>query len=256
MCCPIIPGHDRTDGEKLALGIIAFPPVDLADENGLLAFGGDLEVDSLYLAYSQGIFPWPISKRYPLAWFAPDPRGILFQSDLHLPRSLKKALKKDQFKVTFNRNFAEVILNCAQAKNRKQQEPQQGTWITPQIIDSYIKFHQADFAFSVEVWLDDEIVGGLYGVRIGKAICGESMFHTYTNASKVALLTLMLHLKKHSIQWLDTQMVTSVVASLGGKEISRDNYMQHLEQSKQLNGDNIFNNKIEYSSADLLKLID
>lgn len=235
------------------MAIIAFPPLEQADENGLLAFGGDLEVSSLRLAYSQGIFPWPIGKRYPLAWFSPDPRGILEQKSLHLSRSLKKILKKFPWRVTFNQQFSEVILNCAETPNRTALDGQHGTWITPQIIDAYINFFQAGYAFSVEVWLQEELVGGLYGVRIGKAVCGESMFHNHDNASKVALVALMHHLKNHDIEFLDTQMVTSVVASMGGREIPRDQFIQRLNLVKDLNADQIFNGKVEYLANDFLR---
>lgn len=234
------------------MAILAFPPLEQADENGLLAFGGDLEVSSLRLAYSQGIFPWPIGKRYPLAWFSPDPRGILEQKHLHISRSLKKVLKKLPWQITFNRQFSAVILNCAETPNRTPMEGQQGTWITPQIIDAYIDFFHAGHAFSVEVWLHGELVGGLYGVRVGLAVCGESMFHNHTNASKIALLGLMHHLKSHDIEWLDTQMVTSVVATMGGSEVTRDNFIQRLNLVKDLNGDNLFNEKVEYLGVDLL----
>lgn len=234
------------------MAILAFPPLEQADENGLLAFGGDLEASSLRLAYSQGIFPWPIGKRYPLAWFSPDPRGILQQSDLHLSRSLKKILKKLPWRITFNRQFSEVILNCAETPNRTPLEGQHGTWITPQIIDAYIDFFHAGHAFSVEVWLHEELVGGLYGVRVGKAVCGESMFHNHDNASKVALVALMHHLNSHDIDFLDTQMVTSVVASMGGIEIPRVEFISRLAATRDLIGDDIFNDKVEYYGSDLL----
>lgn len=212
------------------MAILSFPSVDSADENGLLALGGDLEVDSLVMAYQQGIFPWPINDRYPLAWFSPDPRGIVEFRDLHVPRTLKKSIKRQPWKVTFNQDFKKIITNCAKTKNRNKKEAQ-GTWITKDIINAYTDFHEAGFAYSVEVWLDDKIVGGLYGVQIGNLISGESMFHDVTDASKIALISLMHVLKENKVHWLDTQMVTSVVHDLGGSEIPRSQFIHKLNHS-------------------------
>ncbi len=212
------------------MAILSFPSVDSADENGLLALGGDLEIDSLVMAYQQGIFPWPINDRYPLAWFSPDPRGIVEFRDLHLPRTLKKSIKRQPWKVTFNQDFKKIITNCAKTKNRNKKEAQ-GTWITKDIINAYTDFHEAGFAYSVEVWLEDKIVGGLYGVQIGNLISGESMFHDITDASKIALVSLMHVLKENKVHWLDTQMVTSVVHDLGGSEIPRSQFIHKLNHS-------------------------
>lgn len=215
------------------MAILAFPPIESADENGLLALGGDLEVESLLMAYNLGIFPWPINERYPLAWFSPDPRGILDFNNLHLSRSLKKSIKKKDWVVTFNQDFKQIIQQCSDTTNRSKKEAQ-GTWITKEIIDAYIKFHQAGYAYSVEVRIDNNIVGGLYGVQLGNAFSGESMFHTETDASKIAIITLMHLLNKHGVHWLDTQMVTSVIGDLGGIEISRDDFINNLNQFKNI----------------------
>ena len=215
------------------MAILAFPPIESADENGLLALGGDLEVESLLMAYNLGIFPWPINERYPLAWFSPDPRGIPDFNNLHLSRSLKKSIKKKDWVVTFNQDFKQIIQQCADTTNRSKKEAQ-GTWITKEIIDAYIKFHQAGYAYSVEVRIDNKIVGGLYGVQLGNAFSGESMFHTETDASKIAIITLMHLLNKHAVHWLDTQMVTSVIGDLGGIEISRDDFINNLNQFKNI----------------------
>jgi leucyl/phenylalanyl-tRNA--protein transferase len=197
------------------MAIIAFPPVDESDEHGLVAVGGDLEIDSLLLAYSQGIFPWPISDEYPLAWFSPDPRGILAFDKLHLGKSFKKFLKNNPYEVKFNTNFEAVIMNCAGVKR-----PDQGsTWINQEIIDAYIKMHQQGFAYSIETYLEDRLVGGVYGVCINRFYSGESMFHLEDNASKVALVSLLYLLKQRDIGWIDTQMVTPVVESLGGIDL-------------------------------------
>ena len=207
--------------------IFDFPPVDSADEHGLLALGGDLEIPSLMLAYSQGIFPWPISEEYPLAWFSPDPRGVILMDNFKIPQSFKKILKNNPFTVTFNKDFPAVIESCSETKNRSGV---QGTWITQEIIDAYLKLHQVGHAYSVEAWNQDgELVGGLYGVNIGSFVSGESMFYRESNASKTVLYFLMHHLQDHKINWLDTQMVTPVVESFGGSEISRPHYLDLLQ---------------------------
>lgn len=209
------------------MAILEFPPVESSDEHGLLAIGGDLDIDSLLLAYSQGIFPWPISDEYPLAWFSPDPRGILAFDKLHLSKSFRKFLKKNPYDIKFNTNFEAVIKNCAIAKRADQP----GTWINDQIIDAYINLHQQGYAYSIESYLDDRLVGGVYGVCINRFYSGESMFHTEDNAGKVALVSLMYMLNQRNIGWLDTQMVTPVVESLGGIEIPRDTFLAMLEFS-------------------------
>ena len=209
------------------MAITAFPPVNESDEHGLLALGGDLEIETLLLAYSQGIFPWPISEEYPLAWFSPDPRGILAFDKLHLSKSFRKFLKKNPYQVKFNTNFEAVIMNCAQVKRSGQDS----TWISQDIIDSYIKMHQQGFAYSIETYLEDRLVGGVYGVCINSFYSGESMFHLEENASKVALVSLLYLLKQRDIGWIDTQMVTPVVESLGGIEIPRDIFLKMLDVS-------------------------
>ncbi len=209
------------------MAIAEFPPLEEADEHGLLAIGGDLEVDSLLLAYSQGIFPWPISDEYPLAWFSPDPRGILIFEKLHLSKSFRKFLKKNPYEIKFNTNFEAVIMNCSRIKRNNQSS----TWITPEIINAYIELHKLGFAYSIETYLDGHLVGGVYGVCINRFYSGESMFHLEDNASKVALVSLMYMLKQRDIGWLDTQMVTPVVAGLGGVEIPRETYIKMLLNS-------------------------
>lgn len=206
------------------MAIADFPPVEHADEHGLLALGGDLDLESLLLAYTRGIFPWPISEEYPLAWFSPDPRGILAFDKLHLSKSLRKFLKKNPYEIRFNTNFEGVIMNCAKVPRAENQ----GTWITEDIINSYINLHKKGFAYSVETYLDNVLVGGVYGVCINRFYSGESMFHTADNASKVALIALLYQLKQKDIGWLDTQMVTPVVESLGGVEIPRETYLKML----------------------------
>jgi leucyl/phenylalanyl-tRNA--protein transferase len=206
-----------------------FPPIELADENGLLAVGGDLDVDSLLLAYKSGIFPWPISEEYPIAWFAPNPRGVVQYKDLHLSQSFIKLIKKSNFKVSLNQHFDQVMYECAYAKNRKGQS---GTWITPEILNAYHKLHQAGFAYSVEVSLDGQLVGGLYGVTLKNFFCGESMYFKESGASKVALAFWLRLLHQYHIEWLDTQMVTPVVKDMGGTEITRREFMKLLHISQ------------------------
>jgi leucyl/phenylalanyl-tRNA--protein transferase len=204
---------------------VIFPPINSASEDGLLAIGGDLELDTLLTAYTQGVFPWPISDDTPLTWFSPDPRGLLDFTDLHTSRSFRKFLKNTNLTTTFNQDFEEVINACAQMK--RKHEP--GTWISQEIIKGYVNMFNHGFAYSVEIRQNDEIVAGLYGVCIGELVSGESMFHTVDNASKLAMFSLVEKLKSKKIRWLDTQMVTPVIESFGGKEISRDEFTKRLD---------------------------
>ncbi|HXH30455.1 MAG TPA: leucyl/phenylalanyl-tRNA--protein transferase [Bacteriovoracaceae bacterium] len=199
---------------------VVFPDVETATDDGLVAVGGDLEVDTLQEAYKRGIFPWPISLDFPLAWFSPDPRGVLRFDDLHLSRSFQKFLSRHPFEVTFNQNFSEVIRSCA----RVERKGQPGTWITPEIVTGYEKLFLSEQAFSVEVWKGAELVAGLYGVSMGDFCSGESMFTKEDNASKLALYQLVKTLKKNGVSWLDTQMVTPVVEQFGGKFMPRRDF--------------------------------
>lgn len=210
---------------------IVFPPVESASDDGLVAVGGDLELDTLLEAYQKGIFPWPLST-YPLnvdlpnTWFSPDPRGILEFKKLHVPRSFVKFLKKSPFTVTFNRAFPDVIVNCAKMPRKDQP----GTWITPDIINAYLNMFQAGYAYSVEVWNGKNLVGGMYGVIIGDFVSGESMFTLEANAGKEALYTLVHQLQDKGISWLDTQMVTEVVKQFGGKYVPRPVFLKKLQE--------------------------
>lgn len=208
--------------------ISKFPPIEDATEDGLLALGGDLDVDSLLLAYTNGIFPWPLSDEYPLAWFAPDPRGILMVDNLHISKSMQRFLNKELYKVTFNQQFNNVIHSCADIKYRKKEN---ATWITDDIIQAYKKLFHAGHAFSVEVLQGDQLVGGLYGVTIGFYAAGESMFHQSDNASKFALIKLIEKMKELGLTWLDTQVVTPITLALGAEEIKRSDYLELLQKS-------------------------
>jgi leucyl/phenylalanyl-tRNA--protein transferase len=203
---------------------VVFPPVESATEDGLVAVGGDLEADTLEAAYRHGIFPWPVSVEFPLAWFSPDPRGIIDFRELHVSRSFEKFLKKHPFRVSYNTAFPEVIRACARMRRKGQRD----TWITPDIVKGYEKFFLEGHAYSVEVWLEDQLVGGVYGVILGEFVSGESMFMKEDNASKLALYSLIRLLEKSGIKWLDTQMVTPVVEQFGGKYIPRDEFLVRL----------------------------
>ena len=207
---------------------VIFPGIETVSEEGLIAIGGDLEIETLITAYKQGIFPWPISKETPLTWFTPEPRGILMIKDFHLSKSFKKFLSKTNFSVKFNHDFRDVITNCSKVTRKHESD----TWISQDIIDAYQNMFEHGLAYCVSVYNEDKLVGGLYGVCIGKIISGESMFHLEDNASKFALYSLIEKLKLSSIEWIDTQMVTPIIGSFGGKEISRDYYFSLLDQIK------------------------
>ncbi|MCB9073417.1 MAG: leucyl/phenylalanyl-tRNA--protein transferase [Bdellovibrionaceae bacterium] len=204
-----------------------FPDPRQADENGIVAIGGTLEVASLIDAYSHGIFPWP-HKDYPMLWFSPEERGILFFADLHIPRSLKKWLNKCEMTVTFDTHFSDVIMKCATRKRKGQKD----TWITEGMVQAYQELHTQGYAHSVECWLGDTLVGGLYGVYIGGVFSAESMFYIESGASKVCLLALIDKLEKMGHYWLDTQMVTSVVEDFGGVYISREEFLRLLSEAQ------------------------
>ncbi len=209
------------------MAVLKFPPVETADENGLLALGGDLEVQTLVLAYSKGIFPWPISEEFPLAWFSPDPRGVIDFDDLALNKRFLRYLKSQSLRFTANQDFLGVINACSSTPRNLQS----GTWITEEVMSSYHELFKKELAYSLEAWDGDSLVGGVYGVCINGIITGESMFHTAPNASKFCLVAVMALLKRAGINWLDTQMVTPVVKSLGGKEIPREEFLNRLSQN-------------------------
>lgn len=201
-----------------------FPPVSEASFEGILAVGGDLSPQRLLLAYQSGIFPW-FDEDEPILWWSPSERMVVNPQDYKISKSLRNILNRKIFKVTFNQNFSEVIRNC-QAINRKGQ---QGTWITDLMIEAYEKLHQMGVAKSVEVWQDDVLVGGLYGVDLGTIFCGESMFSKISNASKVAFVSLIQKLKEEEYLLLDCQVHNDHLEKLGAFEISRENYMEVLK---------------------------
>lgn len=201
---------------------LLFPKPELAEEDGMLAVGGDLSTDRLLLAYSNSIFPW-YSDDSPILWFSPHERFVLYPDELKISKSMRQVMRSGKFKVTTNTAFADVIANCAQA----ERVDQDGTWITTDMQQAYIKLHQLGHAHSVEVWLDNELVGGLYGVQVGRVFCGESMFSKVSNASKLALITLC---QTGNYDMIDCQVHTSHLESLGARMIDRVDYLKLLKK--------------------------
>ncbi|MFP5041595.1 leucyl/phenylalanyl-tRNA--protein transferase [Parasediminibacterium sp. JCM 36343] len=201
-----------------------FPPVEDAMEDGLLAIGGDLQVPRLLLAYQKGIFPW-YDGEIPL-WWSPNPRFILLPDELVVSKSMKTLLKRNAFEFTVNKDFPAVI-NACKAKERKGQD---GTWIKTEIVDAYIALHELGYAHSAEVWANNELVGGLYGIRMGKLFFGESMFSHQSNASKYAFIKYVEQLKAEGVVLIDCQVYTEHLESLGAKMIMRQQFMHILEQ--------------------------
>lgn len=201
---------------------LAFPALTdaLIDPNGLLAVGGDLAPERLINAYTNGIFPW-FSPNDPIMWWSPDPRAIIPVNALKINRTLTKVLKKGQFTVSVNRAFGSVLNYCANAPFRRE-----GTWIVPEMIAAYIKLHKLGYAHSVEVWLDNELVGGLYGVAINGYFSGESMFYTCSNASKVALVALTKLLDDNGIAFFDCQLLNPFLQQMGAIEIPRTEFVR------------------------------
>ena len=198
-----------------------FPPVEEAIEDGLLAVGGDLGTERLVLAYHSGIFPW-FSDDDPILWYAPHERCVIFPDKIKVSKSMKQRMRKNDFTVTMNQAFTDVITSCARI-NRKDQD---GTWITGDMQSAYIHLHGIDVAQSVEVWQQDELVGGLYGIKVNEVFCGESMFSTISNASKIALVWLC---KYGNYKLIDCQVPNDHLLSLGAEMISRKEYLEILQ---------------------------
>ena len=203
---------------------LVFPSVSKASEDGFLAIGGDLSPERLILAYKSGIFPW-FEEGDPILWWSPNPRMVLFFEDLVVSKSMRNILNRETFKVTFNQDFRGVISNCQKIKR----EGQHGTWITNEMIEAYCKLNELGIAKSVEVWQDDELVGGLYGVDLANIFCGESMFSKVPNASKVAFIHWSRHLEANNYKLLDCQIYNPHLESLGCREISRDEFIEILK---------------------------
>jgi len=202
---------------------LIFPSVDIADKDGLLAIGGDLSVERLLLAYKSGIFPWFNSDDSYIMWWSPNPRMVLYPSEIKISKSMKKVLKNNQFTLTKNTCFKEVIDVCATIKRET------GTWITDDMKEAYIKLHKLGIAKSYEVWEYGILVGGLYGIDLGNVFCGESMFSTVSNASKYAFIKLAQELKEYKL--IDCQIHTNHLESLGAREIPRNEFIKILKNS-------------------------
>jgi len=203
-----------------------FPPVELAlrDPNGLLAAGGDLSPERLLDAYARGIFPW-FGEDDPLLWWSPDPRMVLYVADLHVSHSLRRTIRSGRFRVTLDTAFADVMAGCAEPRS-----DQDGTWITPEMTEAYLRLAARGHAHSVEAWAGDVLVGGLYGVAIGRMFFGESMFARASDASKVAFAGLVRQLERWDMPLLDCQMSTAHLASLGAREIPRAEFLHEVHQ--------------------------
>ncbi len=205
----------------------SFPPLEhaLAEPNGLLAAGGDLSPERLLDAYSQGIFPW-FNEDEPILWWSPDPRMVLFPNELKISPSMRKTLRKKNYQIRTDSHFTLVMEACARPRKN-----QAGTWIHPQMIAAYTKLHEMGWAHCVETWVDDKLVGGLYGVSIGRIFFGESMFSLIPDASKIALVHLVQQLQLWQFDLIDCQVRTPHLASLGAREISRKQFREVLDMS-------------------------
>jgi leucyl/phenylalanyl-tRNA--protein transferase len=206
---------------------LRFPPVELASPEGLLAVGGDLRAERLLEAYRHGIFPW-YNPGQPILWWSPDPRAVLFPAKLRVSRSLGKTLRWKKFEVTLDTVFRDVMQCCAEPRNDR---PGHGTWITPEMIEAYCVLHARGLAHSVESWLDGKLAGGLYGVALGSAFFGESMFSRETDASKVAFVRLVRQLEHWGFTLVDCQLPSAHLSSLGAEEIRRREFLERLEQA-------------------------
>jgi leucyl/phenylalanyl-tRNA--protein transferase len=204
---------------------ILFPDVELADEDGLLAIGGDLSTERLLLAYKKGIFPW-YGNDEPICWWCPNPRFVLFPEELKISKSMKTVFNKNEFRFTINKAFDEVIHNC----KIKEREGQDGTWINETIVNEYTQLHQLGFAHSAEAWVGNELVGGLYGIRLGTVFFGESMFSKKSNASKFAFIKYVQYLQTQNAVLIDCQVYTEHLESLGARMIERKDFITILKK--------------------------
>lgn len=202
---------------------LIFPHPSLSEEDGLLAIDGDLSPERLILAYSNGIFPW-FSDEEPILWWSPNPRCVIYPKDIKISHSMKKLLKKNTYKITFDTCFRDVISNCGNLRKES------GTWITNDMIEAYCKLHELGYAHSVEGWYEGELVGGLYGISIGKCFFGESMFSTMDNASKAAFITLCKKLEEREFIMIDCQVHSKHLESLGAVDISREEFLKLLKK--------------------------
>lgn len=203
---------------------LVFPPVHLSEPDGLLAMGGDLSAERLLLAYRSGIFPWYEGDT--VLWWSPDPRFVLFPGELKINKTVSSLLRKQAFDFTINEAFSQVIHHC----KRTRRPGQQGTWITDEVERSFIEMHRLGYAHSAEVWINEVLVGGLYGIRIGKVFFGESMFSKVSNASRYAFINYIQHLQNEGVELIDCQVHTEYLESLGAKMIDRKNFIELLNK--------------------------
>jgi len=203
---------------------LIFPPVDLSEPDGLLAVGGDLSPERLLLAYRSGIFPWYEGSH--ILWWCPDPRCVLFPEELRVSKSMQQLIKKDTFTFTINKAFGEVIANCKTIPRRGQES----TWITDEVRAAYTRMHEAGHAHSAEVWLNGSLVGGLYGIRMGRVFFGESMFSKVSNASKYAFIRYTHQLRSEAVGLIDCQVHTDHLESLGARMIPRKDFIGFLHR--------------------------
>ncbi|HPS56692.1 MAG TPA: leucyl/phenylalanyl-tRNA--protein transferase [Spirochaetota bacterium] len=202
-----------------------FPPVELSEPDGLLAVGGDLSAGRLIEAYSRGIFPW-FTNKSPIMWWSPDPRFVIIPGGLKVSRSMKQIIRKNVFEITFDRSFRQVITSCSRAKRRDN-----GTWITKEMIEAYVRLHEAGFAHSVEAWENGKLSGGLYGISLGRAFFGESMFSNVSNSSKAAFIVLAEKLFSLGFSIIDCQVHTGHLESLGAVFMSRGDFINTVNES-------------------------
>lgn len=203
---------------------LIFPPVEHSEPDGLLAVGGDLQPERLLLAYRSGIFPWYSGEE--ILWWSPDPRFVLYPSQLRISKSMKALFKKKAFTVTVNKAFDQVIAQCQKIKRDGQYD----TWITPEMKNAYIRLHEMGYAYSVEAWQGEVLVGGLYGIRIRNAFFGESMFSKVSNASKFAFISFVLYLEKEGVELIDCQVYTEHLESLGAVMIPRERFLEQINE--------------------------
>lgn len=212
---------------------LLFPPVELSEPDGILAIGGDLSPERLILAYQSGIFPW-YNEGEPILWWSPDPRMVLYPAELKVSKSMAQVLRSGKFRVTLDTAFADVMTACAET-NRKGQP---GTWINRDMIKAYTQLHERGYAHSVEVWDGDSLVGGLYGVALGKVFSGESMFSKASNASKAGFITLVRWLQQQGFHFIDCQTHTPHLESLGGRLIPRERFLMELQEAQLISSEN------------------
>lgn len=205
---------------------ISFPPLETADEDGFLAIGGDLSPERLLEAYRHGIFPW-YNEEDPICWWSPDPRCIIFPEHLHVSKSMQRVINNKQFRFSVNEAFTQVMRSCSTIKRKGEH----GTWIHQEMIEAYTKLHEQGFACSAEAWLDDKLVGGVYGLRMGKLFFGESMFSAVANASKFAFIKWVRLLQDEGVKLIDCQMHNSHLESLGAEMIPRATFINIINEN-------------------------